>query len=890
MTTDHNAADAVDRDGARELICQANALESGPVIRRLGFTVAKGNRWECPKCRSYPASATFKSDDDINPGKRWRCTAEGCDAGGSIVDLIARHKGLSDANAARFILGEPLAVEADHHAGDFFTSTNDTNTVEKEMPVFVGRETRAEIEVMSNGSTRAAVRPRGSDERQEVRIMNDQNAVDASCLIAAETTLDAAKAALKAGLRPIPIYAIGEEYKTQCGIKVSDGKPPIGGSWGKRTWTDASLEKTFGQNQGRNVGLLMGPQGGIIDIEMDRTDDMDVETFDRLADEELAELCGGEIPETVGWRSGRGVHRIFLWDDRLGACEKNAFKHGRLEIRLGAAKQIQSVIPPSSHATGERAWLDGPKTIASLPDVAIERIIEAAKPKPKEVEPPAAKAKHNGHTGAMASDAKFYAALAAGESIPDAVTKRDSERYEEERLLGQARALAQNILNATKGDTNTGRHPTALRMAKTMSGLIAGHGRDDLAGACRGILIEAYRDSKPELNRDDPEFEQCISDGWNYGAGPGNAITLDEREKPGVKPGTAESQARVDQKSEGARPFGGLDLGPPATLATFRARAAAREFLWDYWIAKRCLNLIDGTPGVGKSRFVMDLLRRIRHGEMWPDKRPMKQDDRTRFLWVAADSNYDQLVETATAFGIDDDALIFPGDESRPYDFTDLTDIDTIQAIETRLATEKPEVMVIDTATNACGDKQQMDRTEIGRIAKQLAKMANEHNVAVVLIGHQNARGGSYGDSWPANVDSRIKMEDDGDAVRFELVKSRWDKLKAPVMRGRQSDEGWTFEVEPRDIELPRSLPGETLSVTGRAKRAIADYVTRYPSAKKTDVAKRIGEITSISRSSVYAALKEMIEDSEVIESIQNFGSFEAPVLDIGRSEKTGDA
>jgi putative DNA primase/helicase len=89
------------------LIAEANKQESGPALRRLGVDVAKGNRFECPTCKGRPPSATF-ADDTGDITKHWRCTAESCNAGGSIVDLVGLVRGYSDTNAARWVLGLPV--------------------------------------------------------------------------------------------------------------------------------------------------------------------------------------------------------------------------------------------------------------------------------------------------------------------------------------------------------------------------------------------------------------------------------------------------------------------------------------------------------------------------------------------------------------------------------------------------------------------------------------------------------------------------------------------------------------------------------------------------------------------------------------------------------------
>ena len=688
--------------------------------------------------------------------------------------------------------------------------------------------------------------------------------VDLIFLIEAQSALDTAKAALKIGLRPVPLHAIGYQMHTKHGIKIAVGKEPTGSSWGKQIWTEASIERVYKAVPGRGVGLLLGPEGRIIDIEIDRPKDCNPEEFEAMADLELAKLCGGEIPSTAGWSSHKGKHRLFLWDDRLADCDKSGkgyFKFGLLEIRLGTKKQTQSAVPPTPHQEGYRRWDSEVTAVARLPDVAIEAIVAEGSRKHREAEA--------------------------------------------KRLIGLATNEAKKIVAADKGDSNTGRHPTALVASRTMAGLIEGHGRQDLTAQIQKILIDAYRESKPELNPDDAEFHICTADGWSNGAAEGFA--MDERPQPDSVATTMPKPIEADQKNINGQPHAAAaagataiadqksepvfygKLGKAATLATFRALSASREFIWPYFIAKRALNLIDGIPGSGKSRFVLDLLRRVRAGDAWPDGQPMFEPDNSRWLWIAADSNYDQIIETATEFGIEDEAFVFPGDVENPYDFTDLTDGRTLDVIDQRIAEERVSVVVIDTATNACGDTQQMDRAEIGKIAKSLALLANRHNVAILLIGHQNAKGGSYGDAWPGNVDCRMKMEADLATVRIEVVKSRWNKLKAPLLEGTQRDDGWTFKVEPRDIEATAGAASAGTSSTDHAKTAVLEYVNRYPEMQKSAVIKRVTERAGVSKSSIYRAINEMLQDGVIVAFEKDLGKFSDLVLTCQSKADCGD-
>jgi hypothetical protein len=65
--------------------------------------------------------------------------------------------------------------------------------------------------------------------------------------------------------------------------------------------------------------------------------------------------------------------------------------------------------------------------------------------------------------------------------------------------------------------------------------------------------------------------------------------------------------------------------------------ATGLNWLWPGWILGETLALISANAGVGKTRFVADLIRRVRHGEGWPDGTAMSLPADTGFIIVAAD-------------------------------------------------------------------------------------------------------------------------------------------------------------------------------------------------------------------------------------------------------------
>jgi hypothetical protein len=181
---------------------------------------------------------------------------------------------------------------------------------------------------------------------------------------------------LKDNLWPIPLYGIDDARAT------TPGKQPIGLEWGVTKHTKESLREIWSRYPDANVGLKLGKDTGIADIEVE----------DRKTGEaSFLTLMGGEVVTTMGWTSARGNHRLFQWDQRMARYDKSIIKHAELpglEIRFGAltneGKQFQSACPPSIGDDGQKRRWNGVRLIAPLPDAAYElldRLMAAPKPR-----------------------------------------------------------------------------------------------------------------------------------------------------------------------------------------------------------------------------------------------------------------------------------------------------------------------------------------------------------------------------------------------------------------------------------------------------------------------------------------------------------------------------
>ena len=130
-------------------------------------------------------------------------------------------------------------------------------------------------------------------------------------------------------------------------ISRRDPKNPgglLGPGWQKAASDDPEkIDKWFSRDA-RNVGLLLGPASGVIDLE-----------FDTDEGAALLEPFCGQI-RMPAYRSKKSVHRLFKWSDVFAGWGAN-FSHRGVELRCGQ-DAAQSVLPPSVHESGvEYTWL-----------------------------------------------------------------------------------------------------------------------------------------------------------------------------------------------------------------------------------------------------------------------------------------------------------------------------------------------------------------------------------------------------------------------------------------------------------------------------------------------------------------------------------------------------
>lgn len=156
-----------------------------------------------------------------------------------------------------------------------------------------------------------------------------------------------------------PLAATGCRF-----VRLARGeKRPLGAAWQHKSTDDLAHVAAWLAARS-NVGILLGPASGVVDVEYDDPAGLD----------QLAAYGVLDIP-TPTWRSARGEHRLFRWEPWLP--EAAAIKAGDIEIRIGG-RAAQSVLPPSRHPSGAAyEWIRSPSDVEIAPFPA-QLLAEAA--------------------------------------------------------------------------------------------------------------------------------------------------------------------------------------------------------------------------------------------------------------------------------------------------------------------------------------------------------------------------------------------------------------------------------------------------------------------------------------------------------------------------------
>ena len=261
-------------------------------------------------------------------------------------------------------------------------------------------------------------------------------------------------------------------------------------------------------------------------------------------------------------------------------------------------------------------------------------------------------------------------------------------------------------------------------------------------------------------------------------------------------PGAAYLSGIVDvppEEGDDGHAEDGLEV---AGLDDLERAGAEVSWLWKWWIPCGVLTGIGAEPEAGKTRFMADLVRRIRHGLPWPDEQAMTAPRDSLVLWVMADNQHDELVDLGRDFDIMSSVKVnaWTGD---PYDGVSLETAEDLKALEARIRKIKPLLVIVDTVGNSC-DKN-LSRSEDARaFYAPLQVLARKYRCAIACLTHLNAGGKFLGRRVMEKVRVAIKMEQPDPAdERRSLRVIRSHKKKPAPLGVTMGDKGNEYDSDP---------------------------------------------------------------------------------------------
>ncbi|MGO9598367.1 MAG: bifunctional DNA primase/polymerase [Isosphaeraceae bacterium] len=324
-------------------------------------------------------------------------------------------------------------------------------------------------------------------------------------MIRATTCLDTALELLHLGMWPVAIKT-GE-------------KAPIGDSWGSTRPTEQLLKETFQSFPKAGVGLLLGPEAGIIDRACDGPE----------GEESLKRLMGGEIILTLGWSSARGPHHLFRYDPRLARYGKSIIKELHqlpgLEIRIGRnGKQLQSNCPPTVGTDGKPRKWNGNDDVANLPEAVFSLLDTALASSKREVGPHPSRGPTPDVIFAVNSACSAYATAALDDECQAVALAQDGEQND--TLNKAAFALGQLV-----GAGALDRSVAERRLLEAAAGYVQKDGEAQARATIRSGLdagqneprdlshLDANRNSRPDpVNGQSTAGPRPVVNGKDQGA------------------------------------------------------------------------------------------------------------------------------------------------------------------------------------------------------------------------------------------------------------------------------------------------------------------------------------------------------------------------------------
>jgi AAA domain len=289
-------------------------------------------------------------------------------------------------------------------------------------------------------------------------------------------------------------------------------------------------------------------------------------------------------------------------------------------------------------------------------------------------------------------------------------------------------------------------------------------------------------------------------------------------------------------------PLGPAPQGPIvrfATAADIRRNHIQTRSIWEGWIPASSVIGIAAPEGVGKTRFLMDLLRRSWHGLPWPDGQAMTLPPRTPAIWMCADGNQDEIVAMLSEFNLPDEAVVFPAPPGDPYANTDLDSAESLNWIDDAIGSVLPVWTAIDSLTYATV-RDLCEQRSVAILKTPLVDLVQQYQTNVFLSLHVSKDGQALGKRIRGITRTLIHLEcpDAEQSHRLRAWVEKSYTKKPPALGVTMHDAGNDYDFNPPARPDP-SKGGRPPEKREKAMQFIRDALTRQNDQIANDLCAR---------------------------------------------------
>lgn len=168
-----------------------------------------------------------------------------------------------------------------------------------------------------------------------------------------------------------------------------------------------------------------------------------------------------------------------------------------------------------------------------------------------------------------------------------------------------------------------------------------------------------------------------------------------------------------------------------------QVRSERLAWLWDRWLPRGKLTLLDGDPGIGKSLLTLDLAARLTRGDALPGAAPTGRPH-TVLLLAAEDDAADTTRPRAEAAGANLDRLIvLTGPDLHSLRFPE-----SLPQLADVVAQHRPDLLIIDPIVAFLSPKIGANADQcIRRVLSQLARIGEASGCTILMVRHLRKAG-----------------------------------------------------------------------------------------------------------------------------------------------------